>query len=106
MSIMFVLYNPNIDDPISNMVPRGERTVNALESIQDRIMKKGAKELLEEFRLEEDTFRQAQEAYEDLQQCEWDVLAEATTVAWSYKLEQEEWQSEIRQAEKEEKDHE
>ena len=55
--------------------------------------------------ISQDTFKEAREAYEGLQQCEWDVLREAAKVAWRYNLEEDEyWVNEVDLWEKDEKE--
>ena len=99
MSILFLLYNPNLDDPLSGFTADG--TMQGLEKIQKDIMKGDTEAILKNHNLDEkdDVFDTAQEAYQGLLQCEWDALTEAANVAWEHTLEQEKWQKEIKREE-------
>ena len=104
MGLLFLLYNPNISDPLSGMIPR-DMPQEDFKNNQVKIMQgEKVNELFEGYNLEENTFKDAQEAYNDMEQCEWDVLAEAAKVAWEYNLEQEKWQEEMKLFEKEEQE--
>ena len=102
MSLLFLLYNPNLDDPLSEMPE--DMDEEEFKKAQQKILNGDMEELEEDYDLEKDQLSGPREAYNELQQCEWDVLAEAAKVAWAYNLEQEKWQDEMKLFEQEEKE--
>ena len=101
MSLLFLLYNPNLDDPLEMPEDMDEEE---FKKAQQQILNGDMKKLAEDYDLKEKLFSGPQEAYNELQQCEWDVLAEAAKVAWAYNLEQEKWQEEMKLFEQQEKE--
>ena len=95
MSLLFLFYNPNVDDPLSGMV--SDMSEEDFYKNHEKIMNGDMEELMDEFDIEENLFDDAKDRFKDLRPEEWDVLARAAKVAWSYQLEQEKWQTEVKE---------
>ena len=95
MGLLYLLHNPNLEDPISDLFS-SDMTEAEFRKKLEKVMQGDIQDLLDDgYDIEQDAFKEAQEAFNNTKQCEWDVLAEASKVGWAYTLEQEPWKTEI-----------
>ena len=94
VALLHLFHHPNLESPFSTLTV--DYTEEEFYRIHAKMMKGDVSELLEEYIIEDD-FNEALDRYNDLRPEEWDVLTRAAKVAWSYQLEQEKWQTEIKQ---------
>ena len=96
MSLLFLLYNPNVSDPLTELIDPEMKEEDFLR-IQADVMNGDVHALVEDTDFELGyTFTGAKEKYNELDPVEWDVLAMAAKAEWSHKLEQEQWQKEMK----------